>query len=153
MVKHVVEAKSTEAQVNQQCSQVGQHPQADYLTRSPVLGPRGRVNIRSADVIVSNVQHMIHGTVCEESEMYCLILILNAGLLPVTEYFYNVGIATFTLVKYLNTSSTTNGLFLILLQPVYGGHFTSYVGLCFKYRMTSFCLTQMFDSRITSHAL
>lgn len=68
MVKHIAEAKSSQAQVDQHCSQVGQQPQAEDLTQSPVLRPWGRINVRSEDITVSNVQHMIHGTVCEESE-------------------------------------------------------------------------------------
>lgn len=62
MVKHVVEIKSTKNQVNQQSSQVGYHPQADNLAHSPALRPWDRVNVRSEEVTVSYVQHMIHGS-------------------------------------------------------------------------------------------
>lgn len=65
MVKHVVEVQSTKAQVDELCSQAGHHPQADNLTQSFILGPRGRVNIRTEDVTVRDVQHIIHGTICE----------------------------------------------------------------------------------------
>lgn len=69
MVKHAVEVESTTAQEEQHRSQVGHQPQADYLTQGALLRPWGRVNMRSEDGAVSNVQHMIHCTICEESDM------------------------------------------------------------------------------------
>ena len=62
VVEHSVEVKSSKAQVEQLCSHRCQHPQADDLTQSSILRPRGRVHVRGEDVVVSDVEHMIHGT-------------------------------------------------------------------------------------------
>lgn len=70
VVKHTIETKCPKAQVNQLCSQDGHHPQAEDLTSSLMLEPRGWVNIGSEDVAVCSVQHVIHGSVCEEDDTY-----------------------------------------------------------------------------------
>lgn len=65
VIKDTIETKSPEAQVNQLRSQGCHQPQAKDLTRGLVFRPRGWVNIRSEDMAVCKVQHMIHGSVCE----------------------------------------------------------------------------------------
>lgn len=66
VIKDTIETKSPEAQVNQLRSQGGHQPQANDLTCGLMFGPWGWVNIRSKDMAVCKVQHMIHGSVCEE---------------------------------------------------------------------------------------
>lgn len=45
-------------------AQVRQHQQAEDLPQGPVLGPGRGVHVGGEDVIVSNVQHKIHGLIC-----------------------------------------------------------------------------------------
>lgn len=70
VVKHTIETNCPKAQVDQLCSQDGHHPQAEDLTSSLMLEPRGWVNIGSEDMAVCGVQHVIHGSVCEEDDAY-----------------------------------------------------------------------------------
>lgn len=70
VVKHTIKTNCPKAQVNQLRSHDGHHPQAEDLTSSLMLEPRGWVNIGSKNIVVSSVQHVIHGSVCEEDDTY-----------------------------------------------------------------------------------
>lgn len=74
VIEHIVEVKSTKTQVNENSSDVRHHPQADYLTKSFILRPRGRVDVWSEDVMVSDVQYMVHGAICESKAVQIMVM-------------------------------------------------------------------------------
>lgn len=70
VIKDTIETEGPKAQVYQLRSQGRHQPQAENLTRGLMFRPRGWVNVWSEDMSVCKVQHMIHGSVCEEGDTW-----------------------------------------------------------------------------------
>lgn len=62
----VTERRQTEVQDGG--AQVGENQQTQDLSQRPVLGPGRRVHVRREDIVVGDVQHQIHGRICDQSE-------------------------------------------------------------------------------------
>lgn len=62
----VTERRQTEVQDGG--AQVGENQQTQDLSQRPVLGPGHRVHIRREDIVIGDVQHQIHGRICDQSE-------------------------------------------------------------------------------------
>lgn len=65
VVKDEEVADGPQAQVEDGSPQVGQHQQADDLPQGSVLGPWRRVHIGGQYVVIGNVQHKVHGWICD----------------------------------------------------------------------------------------
>lgn len=57
-----------QTQVQDGGAQVGENQQTQDLSQRPFLGPGRRVHVRREDIVVGDVQHQIHGRICDQSE-------------------------------------------------------------------------------------
>lgn len=67
VVEDEVVADGSQAQVQDCSSEVRHHQQADNLPQGSVFRPRRWVHVRREEVVVSDIQHKIHGWICKNT--------------------------------------------------------------------------------------